>query len=81
MTNTPTPKFNNEWNVFTLARADYAAPAGYYDTYYNNVVSHLQSKSGVLSATSYTEYSRLIIALSAIGKDSNNVGGYNLLEN
>ena len=33
------------------ARADYAAPAGYYDTYYNNVVSHLQSKSGVLSAT------------------------------
>ncbi|MEG0260136.1 MAG: DUF4430 domain-containing protein, partial [Lysinibacillus sp.] len=73
------PKFGSEWKVLALARGNYAVQEGYFDTYYNNVVKHLQDKGGVL-AGNHTEYSRLIIALTAIGKDPRNVGGYNLLE-
>ena len=36
--------------------------------------------SGVLSNNKYTEYSRVILAMTAIGADVTDVGGYNLLE-
>jgi len=74
------PEFENEWWIITLARGGYEVPAGYYDTYYNNVVDYVVSKKGVLDQRKYTEYSRLIIALTAIGKDPTNVGDYNLVE-
>lgn len=34
---------------------------------------------GKLSETKYTEYSRLVLALTAIGRDPRDVGGYDLL--
>ncbi|QQP13286.1 S-layer homology domain-containing protein [Lysinibacillus agricola] len=74
------PKFGYEWWIITLARGGYEVPAGYYDTYYKNVVDYVVSKDGVLDQRKYTEYSRLIIALTAIGQDPTNVGGYNLVE-
>lgn len=74
------PKFGSEWSILTLARSNYSIPNDYYETYYNNVVSELQLKNGELTRNTYTEYSRLIIALSSIGKDSRDVGGYNLIE-
>ena len=77
---TPNPKFGNEWVIFALARGGYEVPVGYYDTYYNNVVDYVQSVNGKLHTHKYTEYSRLIIALTAIGKDPRNVGGYNIVE-
>ncbi|MEO4052596.1 S-layer homology domain-containing protein [Solibacillus sp. CAU 1738] len=76
----PTPKFGSEWWIITLARGGYEVQAGYYDTYYKNVVDYVVAKKGVLDKWAYTEYSRLIIALTAIGKDPTNVGGYNLVE-
>ncbi|MGM9944540.1 MAG: DUF4430 domain-containing protein, partial [Lysinibacillus sp.] len=78
--NLPTPTFGSEWWIITLARGGYEVPARYYDTYYNNVVDYVISKNGELDQRKYTEYSRLIIALTAIGKDPKNVGGYNLIE-
>lgn len=76
----PNPKFGSEWWIITLARGGYEVPVGYYDTYYNNVVDYVISVNGDLDQRKYTEYSRLIIALTAIGKDPTNVGGYNLIE-
>ncbi|MFJ7648420.1 S-layer homology domain-containing protein [Lysinibacillus sp. NPDC097279] len=76
----PNPKFNNEWWIISLARGGYEVPKEYYETYYQNVVDHVVAKNGVLDKRKYTEYSRLIIALTAIGKDPTNVGGYNLVE-
>ncbi|MHA6260445.1 S-layer homology domain-containing protein, partial [Sporosarcina sp. CAU 1771] len=78
--NLPNPNFGNEWRILTLARGEYKVPASYYDTYYNNVVKHVVSVKGELDQNKYTEYSRLILALTAIGKDPTNVGGYNLIE-
>lgn len=69
-----------EWTIIGLARSQKYVPQSYYDTYYANVVTELKEKNGHLTSTKYTEYSRLILALTAINKDVRNVGGYNLLE-
>lgn len=80
VTKAPNPTFGNEWFIIALARGEYKVPKDYYDKYYDNVVKHVQSVKGELHSRKYTEYSRLIIALTAIGKDPTNVGGYNLVE-
>lgn len=69
-----------EWTILGMARSGYAVPIEYYNKYYSNVEKELAEKSGVLTSVKYTEYSRLILALTAIGRDVKNVGGYDLLE-
>ena len=61
-----------EWVVMALARLGYTVPQSYYDNYYKTLVKTLQEKQGNLSSTKYTEYSRIILALTAIGKDVTN---------
>lgn len=70
-----------EWAVIGLARGNQWVPQSLYDTYLSNVIATLKEKKGVLSTSKYTEYSRVILALTAIGVDVTNVGGYNLLTN
>lgn len=81
--NTPDPKIGTiggEWTILSLARSGYNVPKEYYDKYYENVVNELTAKNGNLHSVKYTEYSRVILGLTSIGKDVTNVGGYNLLE-
>ena len=68
-----------EWAVLGLARSGYSVPKDYFDTYYANVEKYVKSCKGVLHERKYTEYSRVILALTAIGRDPSNVAGYNLL--
>lgn len=68
-----------EWAIIGLARSGYNVPQSYYDNYYRNVESYVQGNKGILHDKKYTEYSRLILALSAIGVDPSHVAGYNLL--
>ena len=77
---TSNPTFGNEWFIIALARGNYPVPTGYYEKYYNNLVKEVKALKGELHSRKYTEYSRVILALSAIGKDATNVGGYNLVE-
>lgn len=67
-----------EWAVLGLARSGINVPESYYQKYYATVEQYVKQRSGVLHAQKYTEYSRVIVALSAIGKDARNVGGYDL---
>ena len=69
-----------EWVVFGLARWDGEVPAEWFETYYKNLEAYVISCEGGLHPKKYTEYSRVILALTAIGKDPADVGGYNLLE-
>ncbi len=80
VTNPVISSIGGEWAVLGLARSEADVPQSYYDKYYNNVVSELKSKEGNLSDVKYTEYSRLILALTAIGRDVTDAAGYNLLE-
>lgn len=67
-----------EWAVLGLARSGYDVPKEYYEKYYATVEKYVKSLKGNLHDKKYTEYSRLIVALSSIGKDARDVGGYNL---
>lgn len=69
-----------EWLILGLARSGAAVPERYYDSYYETLCSYVRQVDGVLDARKYTEYSRVILALTAIGRDPANVAGYNLLE-
>ena len=78
----PEPSFGSlsgDWTVFGLARSGVKVPEAYYETYYKNVVEAVTKAGGTLSETKYTEYSRLVLALTAIGRDVRDVGGYDLL--
>ena len=68
-----------EWSVLGLSRSGIEVPGVYYENYYDRVEEYVKNKNGVLSKNKYTEYSRVVIALCAIGKDPTNVGGYNLI--
>lgn len=69
-----------EWAVLGLARSSYTVPENYYQKYYTTVEEYVKACDGVLHQKKYTEYSRLIVALTSIGKDPGNVAGYDLLK-
>lgn len=69
-----------EWRVLGLARAG-KITSEIADGYYSSLESYVkENASAKLDSRKSTENSRVIIALSAIGKDAENVAGYNLLE-
>lgn len=68
-----------EWAVIGLARSGYDVPQKYWDDYYATVEDYVEKHKGNLHDKKYTEYSRLIVALTAIGADPSDVAGYNLL--
>ena len=70
---------NGEWLVMGLARYG-AITQQFIDTYKSNLTKHLKSCNGVLSTKKYTEYSRVIIALTAIEENPENFAGYDLLK-
>ncbi|MDR3289370.1 MAG: S-layer homology domain-containing protein, partial [Peptococcaceae bacterium] len=67
-----------EWAVIGLARSGYEVPAAYYAAYYKTVEQYVKERQGVLHEKKYTEYSRLILGLTAAGYDPRNVAGYDL---
>ena len=77
-----TPGVNStggEWMTIGLARSGRTVPAGYYD----NVVKFVREnadKNERLDRNKVTENARVILALTAIGKDVTNVDGHNLLK-
>lgn len=72
--------YGSEWSVTGLAR-DEKLTDEIKDAYYESIKSYVeQNKSPKLSASKSTENSRVIIALSSIGKDASKVAGCNLIE-
>ncbi len=69
-----------EWAVIGLARSGYDVPDSWYETYYTNLEEYTVKKEGVLHKKKYTDYSRVTVALSAIGGDPRDVAGYDLLK-
>ncbi len=68
-----------EWMTIGLARSGRTVPAGYY----NAVVEYVKANADAnerLHRAKVTDNARIILALTAIGKDVTNVGGHNLLK-
>ena len=68
-----------EWMILGLARSGLEIPEEYYETYFQNLSAYTAQQGGVLHAKKYTEYSRVILAVTAIGQDPADVGGFNML--
>lgn len=76
-----------EWAVLGLARAGVALSDAYIQAYYDKVVAYVKANIGsdgvLVDPESHnptvTDNERIILALTAIGKDPANVGGKNLL--
>lgn len=75
-----------EWTVLSLARGGYyGKDNAYFTNYYDRIVETVNTTAasvglgGALHKTKSTENSRLIVALSAIGKDATSVGDRNLI--
>ena len=70
-----------EWMVIGLARSGRTVPG--VEDYYKKALEYIESSidpdTGRLHKAKSTDNSRMILALTAIGKDVTNVGGYNLL--
>ncbi len=82
-TSVPAPSFGmggGEWTVMALARAGHHVPDEYFENYYKKIEKVLKDGNGILpdSEKKKTEYSRLIIALTSIGKDVTDIAGYDL---
>ncbi len=71
-----------EWMVIGLVRSGRTVPGA--DTYYQGAVQYIREaidkQTGRLHKAKSTDNSRMILALTALGKDVTNVGGYNLLQ-
>lgn len=68
-----------EWSVMGMARAGHLTDSA-KGNYLANLYMKLDETGGVLHKVKYTEYSRVVMALSSIGADPSNVNGHNLLK-
>ena len=80
--NSPVPSVGSiggEWMVIGLARSGKISKE-FSDGYYTNAESYVKTVgSNKLHRSKSTENSRMIIALTSIGKDPRDIAGYNLL--
>ena len=80
--NSPVPSVGSiggEWMVIGLARSGKISKE-FSDGYYSNAESYVKAVgSNKLHRSKSTENSRMIIALTSIGKDPRDIAGYNLL--
>ena len=75
----PSPDFNSVWEVIDLYRSGLTVPTSYGDTFYKNTMTYLQDKNWTLTSTKYTEYAKLILGMTAVGKDARDISGHDLL--
>ena len=68
-----------EWLVMGLARSDLEIDEAYFESYFQNLSAYTAQQGGVLHDRKYTEYSRVILAVTAMGEDPADVGGFNML--
>ena len=67
-----------EWTVIALARSGETVDENYFEKYRANLEKRVKDQEGVLSDNRYTEYSRAVMALKSIGKNSTDIGGYDI---
>ena len=79
--------FNGEWSVMNLLRGLYTGYSyvnelepSYFEGYIQRVEDYVNSKNGNLDRNKSTEWSRAILALTALGYDITNVAGYDFID-
>ncbi|MFJ7934146.1 DUF4430 domain-containing protein [Sporosarcina sp. NPDC096371] len=63
-----------DWDVLGLARSNQAVPSAYYHAF----EKYVKEQKG--SFRKVTDYERMVLAVTAIGKDPKNIAGYDFIE-
>ncbi len=76
------PEFGNEWNLLTIAKSNNKNKSNTWlmNKYCSNLAATLKANGNKLPDGKITDYERVIILLSALGKNPANFYGVNLLE-
>lgn len=76
-----------EWSVMDLLRGMYTGydyinhiPSNYFDDYIGRIEEYVDNVNGMLDRNKSTEWSRLTLALSALGYDIRNVADYDFVK-
>ena len=67
-----------EWLVLGMCRLGYDLPEGWIDGYRQKLERYVTDCGGILHDRKYTEYSRVILTVTAMGGDARNVAGCDL---
>ena len=67
-----------EWLVLGMCRLGYDLPEGWIDGYRHKLERYVTDCGGILHDRKYTEYSRVILTVTAMGGDARNVAGCDL---
>ena len=67
-----------EWLVLGMCRLGYDLPGDWVDGYRQKLEGYVDDCGGVLHDRKFTEYSRVILTVTAMGMDARNVAGYDL---
>ena len=67
-----------EWAVIGLVRGGMDASDGFFQKYLSNARKYVREKNGVLHTKKYTEYSRVTVALAALGENPQDFEGFDL---
>ncbi len=67
-----------EWSVLSLGRGEYDVSDTYYSDYVARLAQTMIDKKGVLHRIKKTENSRVILALSSLGIEPFDIGGYDV---
>lgn len=72
--------FSDAWSIIGLARFGKTDLDEISKTYLSDLKKELNEKEGILTTSKYTEYSKTILALTALGIDPKDIEGYNMIE-
>ncbi len=72
------PSYGSEWAALGLSRGGAELPEEWLRNYCMSVSEKVKACGGVLNERKYTEYSRVILGLTALGQNAADVGGYDL---
>ena len=78
VTNPSVGSIGGEWTVTALAR-NHRLSEFTRKVYLQNLLGTLHDTNGVLTRRKYTEYARVTLALSSMGTDAANVGGFDMV--
>jgi len=67
-----------EWLMLGMIRSGLELPAGYAEAYLTALEDAVTEAGGVLDQRKYTEYSRVVLTLTALGEDPGAFAGYDL---
>lgn len=75
-----TASAGGEWAVIGMARSGAKMPEEWYDSYLSQLYQLIRSNNGILPGSQLSDYARVVLALSAMGQDPADLGGYHLLD-